>query len=248
MPFTFSHPAIILPLKYLPKSWFSFTALIIGSLAPDFEYFIRMRVKSNYSHTISGIFWFDLPLVIILSFIFHNIIKNQLYKNLPYFIRNKAVVYIEFDWNNYFKKNWLIVLISGLIGITSHIFWDSFTHNHGYFVNQIAFLRNIISFIGIEIPLWKIAQHTSSLVGGIFILILFSKLPSDLNSRSNISKRYWVSVFSSTLFIMAFRFALNINSLSFGNLIVSCIASFFISLIIIPLFNNFFRHKNLNLT
>ncbi|WP_369792090.1 DUF4184 family protein [Flavobacterium sp. CF136] len=23
MPFTFSHPAIILPLKYLPRKWFS---------------------------------------------------------------------------------------------------------------------------------------------------------------------------------------------------------------------------------
>ncbi|WP_262496247.1 DUF4184 family protein [Flavobacterium piscis] len=39
MPFTFSHPAIILPLKYLPKNWISLTGLIIGSLTPDFEYF-----------------------------------------------------------------------------------------------------------------------------------------------------------------------------------------------------------------
>ncbi|WP_240482010.1 DUF4184 family protein [Flavobacterium psychrophilum] len=39
MPFTFSHPAIILPLRYLPRQWFSLTGLIIGSLTPDFEYF-----------------------------------------------------------------------------------------------------------------------------------------------------------------------------------------------------------------
>ncbi len=51
MPFTFSHPAIILPLKYLPQNWFSLTGLIIGSLTRDFEYFIRMKVRSNYSHT-----------------------------------------------------------------------------------------------------------------------------------------------------------------------------------------------------
>ena len=54
MPFTFSHPAIVLPLKYLPKKWFSFTGLIIGSMTPDFEYFLRMKVKSDYSHTLNG--------------------------------------------------------------------------------------------------------------------------------------------------------------------------------------------------
>ncbi|WP_443147249.1 DUF4184 family protein [Pedobacter sp. GR22-6] len=28
-----------------------------GSLTPDFEYFLRMEVQSNFSHTILGIFW-----------------------------------------------------------------------------------------------------------------------------------------------------------------------------------------------
>ena len=57
MPFTFSHPALILPLKYFPNKWFSLTGLVIGSLTPDFEYFLRMRIKSVYSHTLEGIFW-----------------------------------------------------------------------------------------------------------------------------------------------------------------------------------------------
>jgi hypothetical protein len=30
MPFTFSHPAIVLPLTFLPRQWFSFTGLVIG--------------------------------------------------------------------------------------------------------------------------------------------------------------------------------------------------------------------------
>ena len=81
MPFTFSHPAIILPLNYLSKKWFSITGLVIGSLSPDFEYFIRMKIESNYSHTFWGIFYFDLPLGIMLTFIFHNIVKNELFEN-----------------------------------------------------------------------------------------------------------------------------------------------------------------------
>lgn len=122
MPFTFSHPAIILPLSYLPKKWFSLTGLIVGSLTPDFEYFIRMRVESNFSHTFYGVFWFDLPLAIIISFIFHSIVKNQLFNNLPINIRSRILIFTEFDWNNYFKQHYFIVLISILIGVASHIF------------------------------------------------------------------------------------------------------------------------------
>jgi len=43
MPFTFSHPAIVLPLATLRRQWISATGLIIGSITPDFEYFIRMK-------------------------------------------------------------------------------------------------------------------------------------------------------------------------------------------------------------
>ena len=83
MPFTFSHPAIVLPLTYLPKRLYSLTGLVIGSLTPDFEYFIRMKVQSNYSHTPAGIFWFNVPLGFLLAIIYHNLMRNCLISNLP---------------------------------------------------------------------------------------------------------------------------------------------------------------------
>ena len=53
MPFTFSHPAVILPATYLDKKYYCLSALIIGSMTPDFEYFIRMRdfsARENFTH------------------------------------------------------------------------------------------------------------------------------------------------------------------------------------------------------
>src|SRR5665647_2066569 len=72
MPFTFSHPAIVLPATYLPKKWHSLSALIMGSMTPDFEYFIRMKDASKYGHTWTGVFWFDIPMGLLLIFLFHN--------------------------------------------------------------------------------------------------------------------------------------------------------------------------------
>ncbi|MCO6555060.1 hypothetical protein A9G26_00655 [Gilliamella sp. Bim1-2] len=84
MPFTFAHPAIILPL-YKKPHLFSMTALIIDSMALDFEYFLIMEVKSALSHSLAGIFLFDLPMTLVIAYIFHFIIRNVLIKNLPNF-------------------------------------------------------------------------------------------------------------------------------------------------------------------
>ena len=151
MPFTFSHPAIVLPLTFLPRQWFSLTGLVIGSLTPDFEYFLRMRIKSNYSHTIDGLFWFDLPLGLLLALIFHNIVRDSLFDNFPSILKSRFLAFRQFDWNDHFKRKWFVVAISILIGAASHIFWDSFTHDHGYFVQTIPALQNSLNLIRFNI-------------------------------------------------------------------------------------------------
>jgi len=137
MPFTFSHPAIVLPATLLPKRTYSLTGLIIGSITPDFEYFIRMKDFARYSHTWSGIFWFDLPLGIILAFIYHQIVRDSLLANLPTSIQIRLSQYSKFNWLKYFKRNWMLVIISLIMGSFSHLFWDSFTHSNGYFYEHL---------------------------------------------------------------------------------------------------------------
>lgn len=232
MPFTFAHPAIVLPLRYLPQKWFSLTGLIIGSLTPDFEYFIRMRVKSNYSHTIAGLFWFDLPLAILLCFIFHIIIKNQLFKNLPRKIQQRVLVFTEFNWIFYFKKNWLVVLVSIIIGTASHLFWDSFTHNHGYFVNHISELRSSFFIFDQKIPVLKIAQHVSTCIGGLIILFIFLKIPKTNSSAVTINKSYWFSILLFSSLILLIRFSSGLKIDQYGHLIVSFISSVLISFLL----------------
>src|SRR5687768_12786443 len=111
MPFTFSHPALILPLANLPKRWASLTGLVIGSLAPDFEYFLRMKVYSVHSHTLPGVFYFNLPLAIILAFAFHLIVRTQLIENAPLSIKGRLDQYRRFNWINHFKRYPLTVII-----------------------------------------------------------------------------------------------------------------------------------------
>ncbi|MGO4773731.1 DUF4184 family protein [Flavobacterium sp. W22_SRS_FK3] len=235
MPFTFTHPAIILPLTYLPRKWFSLTGLVIGSLTPDFEYFLRMRIKSNYSHTLDGIIWFDLPLSLLLTFTFHNIVRNSLFDNLPTSLKSRFSTFKQFDWNHFFYKNWSIVIISILIGTASHLFWDSFTHNHGYFVEAIPGLTNTINIFGEQIPLFKILQHSSTLIGGFVVALAFYKLSTDSSVNKKINLKYWAIFTGLTLAIILIKILSGLEINQHGNVIVTIISAGIISLILTSL-------------
>ena len=234
MPFTFSHPAIVLPLTFLPRQWFSLTGLVVGSLTPDFEYFLRMKIQSNYSHTLSGLFWFDLPLGVLLAFIFHNIVRDSLFDNLPTILKSRLVKFKQFDWNNYFKAHWLVVTISVLIGATSHIFWDSFTHDHGYFVQKIPALTNTVDILGRQVPTLKILQHSSTLVGGLVIAFALLKLTPDRNVNGQLSIKYWGILTTLTLTIIAVRLLSGLDYKLYGHVIVTAISAGLISLTLTP--------------
>lgn len=238
MPFTFSHPAIILPLNYLSKKWFSMTGLVIGSLTPDFEYFIRMKIESNYSHTFWGIFYFDLPLGILLTFIFHNIVKDKLFENLPKELNQRFITIEKQNWNKYFTENWMIVILSIIIGTISHIFWDSFTHESGFFVKNIAGLSNSFEIFGKQIKYLKILQHSSTLIGAIAIAYAIYQLPKVETVKTKINLKYWLIVGLITLSIFGLRINTEENSKLVGNLIVSLIASLMIGIIITPMIMN----------
>ena len=235
MPFTFTHPAIILPLNYLPKKWFSLTGLIIGSLVPDFEYFLRMKIESIYSHTFWGIFYFDLPLGILLTFIFHNFVKTELFKNVPTELNRRFIKCEKLNWNKYFTENWIAIISSIIIGTISHIFWDSFTHESGYFAQNIKELTETTELFGREISNLKILQHASTFVGGLIIAYSIYKLPKTEIIENKINLKYWLSVFIIMLLTITLRIGIVENTKQIGNIIVSLITAGIIGIITTPI-------------
>lgn len=235
MPFTFSHPALVLPLTYLPRKWFSLTGLVIGSMTPDFEYFLRMKVVSTYSHTLSGVFWFDLPLGILLAFIFHDIVRNKLFENLPVFLKSRVIVFSHFSWDSYFRQNWFVVIISIIIGALSHLFWDSFTHETGFFVQAIPSLENEVNFLGYQLAIFRIVQHGSTIIGGLIVAFAIMRLPAKKNVTTHYNLKYWGLFTGLTLAIIGIRLITGLDYRLFGHVIVTGISAGIISLIITSL-------------
>ena len=233
MPFTFSHPAIILPLLSLPKRWVSTTGLAIGTMAPDFEYFLRMKVVSIHSHTFGGIFYFDLPIGLVIAFIFHLIIRNALIDNLPQCVYKRLYKFKEVNWQKYFRKYYITIIGSIIIGALTHLIWDSFTHPEGYFTRIFPFLKKEIIVGWLNVPLYKILQHTSSLIGAASILIYFFLMPVlPLKHNHQISFKFWFLAIGVTLTILLCKLIFGFNIKQYGHIIVTGIMAVFIGILV----------------
>lgn len=207
MPFTFAHPAIVLPLKRF--KFLSLTALIIGSVVPDFEYFFRLQVSSFHSHNIWGMFYFDLPIVVLLTFLFHRVVRIPFLRNAPRIIFQRVPSELM---NPQFKTtNWWSVsfLCSALIGIFSHLLWDAFTHQHGFAVHFLNYESVTLSWGENQILLFKVFQHISTIIGLFFIVRWILKHPIVHQKRSYSIMPYWLTTCS--FWLLFFVLFLNVE-------------------------------------
>lgn len=251
MPFTFVHPAIVIPFKKQLPKYFNITALILGSMAPDFEYFLRFKPRGEMGHTSLGVFYFDLPIVFIMAFLWNYIIKKTFILSLPHPFDKKLSYFVDKKSNVINIKYLIRFVFSALLGVYSHILWDAFTHKTGFFVTRIALLSNNIKIMNFKIPIYKILQHGSTLIATIYIIIyIFSIMrynPKKVDYFGKSTKiLYWSLIIFMTLLITTYRilFTLNFFSLRyFGIYIVSFISSGILSVLIISAIFNISLEK-----
>ncbi|MFT6716634.1 MAG: hypothetical protein ACJA0Q_001278 [Saprospiraceae bacterium] len=232
MPFTFAHPAVLIPFKYLPSKWYSVTGLIIGALVPDFEYFFRMKLSSTCSHTIQGLFLFNLPVAIVLSIVFHLIVKKPLFDNSPHIIQKRLESFVQLNWTTHFKNHYIAIIMSILIGAFSHIAWDSFTHEHGLMCRKILFLQNDFQMFKFHAPRFKVLQHSSTMLGFLAITYQFLKLPTSSVRKANPDKYFWLIVFVIITLVVAMKFLTGLSIKQYGNVVVTFISASMIGVLV----------------
>jgi hypothetical protein len=225
MGFTFSHPALIVPFRYLPQKYYSVSALVVGSMIPDFEYFIRFGSISNYSHTFWGIFWFDLPMAFLVLFLFHQLIRNTLIDNSPDFLRYRLWPYKQFNWPKHFKEFWLVVTCSVLAGIATHLFWDSWTSGSGYFVEKYDVFLEPVHLGNITVLVYQITKNLSSLLGAVVVIYQVLLLPKSKPLQTSRNKSYWPVFFLILLGIVSIQFLVGFHARTYTGLVKKSLAS-----------------------
>lgn len=172
MPYTLSHPAAVLPLRRFCPRYLDFSALVIGSVTPDAGYYIRRFDLSSFAHTFLGSFAVCLPVGLVLLFIFY-LIRRPVCFIMPVPHRD-ALFSLASSPVKMNLSRVLILVICLLIGAWTHIFWDSFTHQTGWFVHRVPWLRDPVFTIGAT-PFYGyyLLQQLSTVAGATLILFAY---------------------------------------------------------------------------
>jgi hypothetical protein len=171
MPFSFSHPAAVLPVHSRLKKWIALPALVVGSIVPDMAYYLPMpeHFKEN-AHTLLGTFTSSLPVGILVLL-------------LVYWIGEETVFLLPQPHCEALRGRLKVPalrlpeILLGVLGITigawTHVIWDSFTHEGTWVEVRVPLLHNVL--IGKSVHGYDILQNLSSAVGLCVLLYVYDK-------------------------------------------------------------------------
>lgn len=187
MPWTFSHPAIVFPLKQSRiGKYLNLPALVVGSTSPDLLYSFGLYQSATTAHDLLGWFYTAFPfclLIFILNYLFRNPLKTV--SPIPL--------------NNPILLNWReisLFILSLYIGALTHIVWDSFTHETGtavriFSVLQAQLLQGMTD--SQEIAIYKLLQHLGSVLGLLYLCwkyIQYQRKQDKQTQKENRTKLY----------------------------------------------------------
>ncbi len=211
-------------------------------MAPDFEYFFRMEAFSQHSHSLLGILYFDLPLTVLLSILFHQLVKGPLIANLPRYFKIRCDDWFNYNFIDYIKNNKVAFIISAIVGSSTHIFWDGFTYAGGFFIGVFPALSNKVDLGAFSFGIYKFIQYGSTFLGGLIILLYFHFLPKGKNPFPYpIQYTYWLIILLITIAVAYPPFEIGFISNRVANYSVTAItgglAGIVISSLIFWLYN-----------
>ncbi len=140
-------------------------------MAPDFEYFMHFAPEGGFGHTLAGAFLFDLPVALVVLWLFHVYAKDPLYTWLPESVQRRIRLGpAALPVRN--LAQFALVLLSILVGVATHILWDSFTHPDFWPYQHWQFLHRTIEFpVYGTMEYLRVLQHSSTVLGAFALLL-----------------------------------------------------------------------------
>lgn len=178
MPFTASHPAAVLPLLRfgVPAS-----ALVIGTLAPDFPYYLHTPVTALQTHSLRGVLGADLLLGLVAFLVWHLWLVPPLMWAAPAAVQRRIPTRVRGGLGGRLAtaRDLALVCVGLVIGALTHVAWDAFTHAGMWGPRTLPWLST--TFLQLELFRWL--QLASSALGlavlGWFLLRWWRSAPQD---------------------------------------------------------------------
>ncbi len=159
MPFTISHAAAVLPLR---KLRLPLAAMMIGSMAPDFPYFLSGELWRTSTHDLGGVFLVCWPMGLAVWLLFVHLLERPSIELLPEPWRLR----IPHSDSSFTFRSLALASIAVIVGALTHIAWDAFTHAGTPMTRLFPLLgQEAFPVRGRSVPVYFVLQVLSSLVG-----------------------------------------------------------------------------------
>lgn len=171
MPFTPAHAVVALPFIRSPLVP---AAIAVGAMMPDLPLFFPVGPGYWMTHSWVGAFVVDIPLALLLLLVWRMLLRPAVPHLTPRWLRERW----PREWSGPLLTGWwdlwggrdarasarvrasLLLALSLLLGIATHIFWDEFTHEDRWGSAVIPLLAERAG--PMSLTAW--AQYVSSIV------------------------------------------------------------------------------------
>jgi hypothetical protein len=174
MPFTLAHPATVLPLARLLARRRLLSAVVVGSMVPDFGRFLPWQPARFETHSADALLTFCLPVGLVTYWLFQWLIKRPLVELLP------PGAYAR--WRDSSApadassiKQWILAACGVLFGAITHLVWDAFTHEGARGVRMFPVLEDpAVEFGGHRLSGAHLLQDANSVVGLLVVIAVLA--------------------------------------------------------------------------
>ena len=169
MPWTFAHPAAVIPLRRYCPAPLNFPALVIGSITPDLAYHVSRKDIAYVAHSFEGSLLVCLPSGLLLLALLC-LLRKPLWYLLPEPHRS-ALAPVAASRLSPGLATMFWAALSVVLGAWTHILWDGLTHDNGWFVLRAPFLQeSVFQMAGFEVHLYNVLQHFSTCLGVVVLV------------------------------------------------------------------------------
>lgn len=155
VPLAPAHPAVVLPLQGLGLP---LSALVMGAMAPDAPVYLPTGVSYETTHSGWGIAA-DVVIGLVLLSVWFALVRDAVVDLTPS-LRRRVPAEARLG-----RRAWLLAPLAVAVGAGTHVLWDSATHEWGFVVEELAFLREEHG----PIPLYRWLQHSSTVAGSVVV-------------------------------------------------------------------------------
>ena len=175
MPFTLAHPAAVLPLRRVRH--LRIAPLFVGAVVPDLPYYLPGGIV-HYVRPVTHAFEHSFTVDLLLGYaLLASLVVLQQPLTALVSARARALclrALLPFDH----PIEWAFAAPAILLGVWTHLLWDSFTHKDGWIVHRVEALSAHVTLGPYDSTVYHALQYLSSVVGLCVLVLWYLRLPT----------------------------------------------------------------------